>query len=199
LRLPADAALEKLIGRPKCAAGSRALELALVFALALNRTAAAGAEQDARDVGMIEGEVVARDTRRPVVGSVVIVEGTSLTALVDADGRFRIEQVSAAVHILRAEGPGYLPLSSVEIKVPANRSITVVLELERAVSIHEDVIVRAPTAPRPANVTTSSFELGSEEIRRSAGSMGELDSMHCVAPFNQSWTSDQQWATCAIR
>jgi hypothetical protein len=117
-----------------------------------------------------------------VGGAVVLVEATSLTAAVDDEGRVRIEHVPAAVYTIRAEGPGYLPLSSREISVPANRSIVVVLELTRALTIREDVTVTAPAIPRLPNLTTSSFAMGREEIRRSAGSMGDVNRLVQALP-----------------
>ena len=157
----------------------RLILIGLVLHIAIPVSAA---QQPQADLGFIDGMVVDRDTRTPLPGAVVLVEGTSLTAMVDGGGHFRIEQVPAAVYIIRAEAPGYAPLSSVEIKVPVNRSVTLVLELQRTPTIREEVVVAAPAAPRPPNVTTSSFEFGSEEIRRSAGSMGDLNRLVQALP-----------------
>lgn len=163
-------------GRTTFAARRNAGVFALAAALSLHIATPAASEQSGpKGAGSIEGEVVDRDTRRPVVGAVVLVEGTGLTAAVGQDGHFRIDQVAPAVYTIRAERPGYVPHSSPEISVPANRSIAVVLELTRALTIREDVLVSAAAIPRLPTVTTSSFDMGREEIRRSAGSMGDVN------------------------
>ena len=60
---------------------------------AQNRQAENPPKNDPELVGSIEGEVVDRDTRQPVSGAIVLVEGTSLSAVVGNDGRFRIRNV----------------------------------------------------------------------------------------------------------
>ena len=106
-----------------CVLVARVLLLGLVLhsatpaRAAQNRQAENPPKNDPELVGSIEGEVVDRDTRQPVSGALVLVEGTSLSAVVGNDGRFRIENVPATVYIVRAEGPGYVPLSSPELKV----------------------------------------------------------------------------------
>jgi TonB dependent receptor-like, beta-barrel/Carboxypeptidase regulatory-like domain len=149
---------------------------------AQNRQADVPQKNDPELVGSIEGAVVDRETGRPVSGVIVVVEGTSLSAAVGNDGRFRIERVPAVVHIVRAEAPGYVPLSSPELKVSANRSVAVILELTRSLSIREEVFVTIGTGSRPPNVTTSSFEMGREEVRRSAGSMGDVNRLVQALP-----------------
>ncbi len=161
------------------AAGTHTVLAALMLHMV---SPAASAQSERQRVGSIEGEVVDRDTRRAVVGAVVLVEGTSWTAAVDDEGRFRIEQVTPGVYTIRAEGPGYVGVSSSDISVPPNRSIVVVLELTRALTIREDVIVSAAASSRLPNITTSSFDMGSEEIRRSAGSMGDVNRLVQALP-----------------
>lgn len=174
-----DVMPERTVIAARRAAG--ACTLSAAFLLHTAGPAASG-QAGPPGVGSIEGEVVDRDTRRPVVGAVVLVEGTRLTAAVDDEGHFRIDQVPPAVYTIRAESAGYLPLASPEISVPANRSIAVVLELTRALTIREDVVVSAATSPRLPNVITSSFEMGREEIRRSAGSMGDVNRLVQALP-----------------
>lgn len=164
--------LDQVLGRPASASITPLLLPVFLLHIAIPVSAA---PQPPAAIGVIERAVVDRDTHRPLVGAAVLVEGTSLTAIVEDGGRFRIGGVSAGVYSIRAEAPGYAPLSSVEIKVPANRSVSIVLELARTLTVREEVVVTADAAARPPNVTTSSLDFGSEEIRRSAGSMGDLN------------------------
>ena len=152
----------------------------LVLLLVLLAPASAPAQ--VAHTGSIEGSVVDRDTRRPVHGAVVVIEGTALHIATAADGRFVLGNVPAGIQALRVEAAGYVPASLAELRVSPARAVAVVVELTIADGLHERVLVEAPaTAPPPA-VTSSHHGVAAEEIRRSAGSLGDVNRLVQALP-----------------
>lgn len=93
--------------------------------------------------GTIVGTIVARDGGRPVPDATVMIEGTSLTAVANGVGRFRLENVPAGDIILVANGPGFLQLRLPSVQVKASDTTMLVVELEATPNILERVQVTA--------------------------------------------------------
>ena len=58
--------------------------------------------------GAIAGSVAQRQSSQPVPGAVVSLEGTSLTAVATATGRFRIDNVPPGSVMVVVRAPGFL-------------------------------------------------------------------------------------------
>jgi Carboxypeptidase regulatory-like domain/TonB dependent receptor len=125
--------------------------------------------------GWIEGIVLDQATQRPISSAVILIDTTAAYAMTGDDGRFKIASVPAGVQTVRVEAAGYEPLSSPELKISPRRGTTVSVEMIPSPQFHEVVTVTAPADPRPPGVTTSSFGIANEEIRRSAGSLGDIN------------------------
>ena len=67
----------------------------------------------------ISGQVRRSGTLKPVAKALVIVEGTSLQATSDTDGRFSIPGVPAGPHHIVIAAPGFMPL---RVEINASRS-----------------------------------------------------------------------------
>jgi hypothetical protein len=125
--------------------------------------------------GWIEGIVLDQATQRPVSSAVVLIDATGAYVIAGADGRFKIDNVPSGIQIVRVEATGYEPVSSSELKVSPRRATTVSIEMIPSPRVREVVTVAAPgDAPLPG-VTTSSVGIANEEIRRSAGSLGDIN------------------------
>jgi hypothetical protein len=127
------------------------------------------------EYGWIEGIVLDQATQRPVSSAVILVDATGGSVIAGDDGRFEIDHVPVGVQTLRAEATGYEPVSSSELKISPGRATTISIEMIASPQFREAVMVTAPADPPPAGVTTSSFGIASEEIRRSAGSLGDIN------------------------
>ncbi len=65
----------------------------------------------------ITGRVTLPDDKTPVAGAIVRVTGTTLGALVNADGRFVIASIPAGIHTIEARAPGHtLTLRTVALR-----------------------------------------------------------------------------------
>jgi hypothetical protein len=125
--------------------------------------------------GWIEGRVVDQATQRPVASAVVLVDTTGAYVITGEDGRFKIDSVPSGIQTIRAESTGYEPVVSPELKVSPGRAITVSIEMIASPQFREVVTVTAPSDARLSGVTTSSYGIVNEEIRRSAGSLGDIN------------------------
>ena len=125
--------------------------------------------------GWIEGLVLDQATQRPIASAVILIDTTGGHAITGEDGRFKTENVPSGIQTIRVESTGYEPVSSPELKVSARRATTVSIEMTRSPQFHEVVTVTAPSGLRLPGVTTSSFGIANEEIRRSAGSLGDIN------------------------
>ena len=95
----------------------------------------------------LAGTVVAREGRQVVSGAVVVIEGTTLTAVANAIGRFRIENVPAGSVVLLIQAAGFLDLRVPDVQVPANQTVQLSVELEVTPNFMERVQVTATKAP----------------------------------------------------
>src|SRR5262249_55412599 len=125
--------------------------------------------------GWIEGIVVDQATQRPVSSAVVLIETTGAYVITGEDGRFKIDNVPSGVQTIRVESTGYQPVLSPELKVSPRRATTVSIEVIPSPQFREVVTVKAPSDSRLPGVTTSGFDIANEEIRRSAGSLGDIN------------------------
>ena len=131
---------------PSSRNGRRAGRVSIVlFAVSLSSLTVGARDAAAQGgkTGSIAGTVVARDGGRPVADATVTVEGTTLTAIANGVGRFRLEGVAAGQAMLVASGPGFLQLRIPSVQVSANQTTPLIIELEVTPNILERVQVTA--------------------------------------------------------
>ena len=105
------------------------------------------AEAAIQQTGTIAGSVVANDDGRPVSEALVLVEGTSLTAVTNALGRFALPAAPAGSVTLIVTAPGYLELRVPDVQVAAGMAAAVAIELVATPNYMERVKVTASKAP----------------------------------------------------
>lgn len=114
-----------------------ALLLALLF-LALPPSAFAAD-------GIITGEVTDNKTGNPLPGANVIIEGTSIGAATDMDGKYVILQAPEGTFDLRVTFIGYHPMTT-SVIVVANETVVVNFSLNPTVIAGMDIVVTANRA-----------------------------------------------------
>ena len=104
------------------AGGGRMLGLSLAllfgFGAGVEARVAPGHAQSAQ-VGTIAGTVVAREDGQAVAEAVVVIEGADLTAVTNAIGRFRIENVPPGDVVLIVQASGFLELRVPSLQIPS--------------------------------------------------------------------------------
>ena len=112
------------------------------FGAGVEGRVAAGRAQSAQ-AGTIAGTVVAREDRQAVAEAVVVIEGTSLTAITNAIGRFRIENVPPGDVVLIVQASGFLELRVPSLQIRPNETTPLIVELEVTPNFLERVQVTA--------------------------------------------------------
>ena len=115
----------------------------------------------------ISGQIRRSGTLKPVTKATVIVEGTSLQAASDSDGRFSIAGVPAGTQHLIIAAPGLMPLRvDVSIGAAPFAPLDVLLDPE----VHyTEVITVAPTARDPFESYQPTSVLAGQELTKELG------------------------------
>ncbi len=130
-------------------------------------------QADSSDVkgpnGVVSGQVVDKNTQKPVAGATVIVAGTKRGAVSKKDGRFVISSVPAGIYSVKTSIVGYASDLVNDVVVSPGKPATLLVQLtERSVDLGEAVVV-ADAFKRDGTAITSTQLLTSEEVRRAPG------------------------------
>ena len=109
-------------------------------------------------VGKIEGKVISKETREPIPGANVLIEGTTMGAAADLDGRFFIINVRPGTYNVRASAIGYQTVVVRDLRVSIDLTTELNFELpEVFLDLGEEVVVIAerPIIQRDLTATTA--------------------------------------------
>jgi outer membrane receptor for ferrienterochelin and colicin len=133
--------------------------------------------------GVIEGEVVDKDTKQVVVGAVIEVTNTEIYTTTDINGNFKIENLKPRTYHLKVSAPYYLTTYKTDINVTGVQSSKVEIELQSASYETEEVVVSSERLfSNPQDMNTSTNGLSMEEIRRAPGAVEDLNRMIQTLP-----------------
>lgn len=130
-------------------AGVRRFSLAILFGLLC--TVRLGAQNP---TGTIAGRVVDSTTQQPVADVSVIVDGTRLGAVTNADGSFIIRGVPAGFHTVRVRRIGF-STPPANVTVTSGETASVNFNLERRVAVLEEVVTTGYGSQRRLAITGS--------------------------------------------
>jgi len=82
--------------------------------------------------GKISGTIINKKTKEPLIGAAVAVEGTSMGALTDLDGKFTILAVPPGEWSIKAQLVGFTPVIMSNIQVTPDQTAAVSVELEES-------------------------------------------------------------------
>jgi TonB-dependent receptor len=114
----------------------RAFFVLLLFALVLPTLAVA------QQAGRVVGTIVDRSTGDPLIGANVLIQGTTIGAAADIDGRFVIRAVPAGTQTVVASYLGYERQTMV-VEVPAGGEVHIDIELPWAGVVGDEVVITA--------------------------------------------------------
>lgn len=125
--------------------------------------------------GTVAGQVLSGTTAEPVSGAQVFIPGTSLGALTDADGRYRIAGVPPGQTEVRVSMIGQrAPVRTVTVQ--AEQTVTADFELEVSAISLDEVIVTATGEQRRREVGNALGKIDAEQLseRRAPASLDDL-------------------------
>lgn len=91
--------------------------LATVIIVLFNLLAIGSVNAAGEQLGKITGQVVNKENAQPLVGATVMIQGTSLGAITDLDGNFRINKVPAGNYTVVSTSVGFTQVSITEVTV----------------------------------------------------------------------------------
>ena len=118
-----------------------------------------------QEKGSIEGRLSDSETGEPLPGVNVMVKGTYYGAASDADGYFRITNVSTGSYDMEVSMIGYKVILRTGVKVNAGRTTTVDFQLEQTVlALGEEVVVVGKKPLFNVDETASITKLSSDDL-----------------------------------
>jgi outer membrane receptor protein involved in Fe transport len=116
--------------------------------------------------GKITGVVVDSETKNPLPGANVIIDGTSLGAATDTEGHYIIINIPPGVYKVKAMMMGYTTTNMTEVRVNVNLTTTVKFELKPTVlEMGEEVTIVADREMIQKDITSSRAIIGAQQIK----------------------------------
>lgn len=130
--------------------------------------------QEPGPIGTINGIITDSESRQPLPGANVTLKGTRLGSTSDASGRYEITRVPVGTHTVVFSSLGYEKLSKTDVIVSSDRASSVNGDLRPSLVDVDSVVVTAGYFSRIDAQPISAATFSSEEIRRQAGSAGDI-------------------------
>jgi outer membrane receptor for ferrienterochelin and colicin len=123
----------------------------------------------AQKYGTITGQVKDRNTQELLIGATITLEGTSLGAQTDANGRFKIINIPPKSYNLLIQYVGYKPKTVFNAVVTTGNILNYNIELEPESKNLNEVVVQGRTFGKKTETPLSVQSLTAEEIRSNPG------------------------------
>lgn len=116
--------------------------------------------------GILEGTVVDRDSREPLVGVSVSIAGTGLGAATDAEGNFQVSNVEAGTYDVRITNIGYQPVVYKGVTIRPDLRTRIRIEMVQSAVEMEAVEITAERPLIQKDVTSTNFSVGGKQMER---------------------------------
>ncbi|MCD4708551.1 MAG: TonB-dependent receptor [Candidatus Sabulitectum sp.] len=147
--------------------------------------------------GSISGRVLARTTLDPLPGAFVVIDGTSLGEITDAQGLFLIPEVPVGGYTVRVTSVGFYAQMKPDVIVKPERITQVEFNLDYSVLEGGVIHVTPDYFTEDKSEPVSRTELSGEQIRRSPGSAGDVSRV--IAALPSIAKVDDQYNGMAVR
>jgi hypothetical protein len=124
--------------------------------------------------GSISGTVFDERTKKPLIGTNVIVLDTEFGASTDLNGNYFIDEIPVGTYRLRFDYIGYEPQLKTDVVVISANPVNVNIELTESVIEGEALTVTAGYFTQEEKIQASTIGLSREEIRRFPGGFEDV-------------------------
>ena len=114
----------------------------------------------------IAGKVIDKDTKEPLIGANVVLDGTSWGAATDIYGFFKIKNIPAGTYTIRASYVGYSTETIKDIALSKNDSLFFTIEMKVSSVFTEEIVVQDSKPLIEKSATNSLKIIDSERIER---------------------------------
>lgn len=120
-------------------------------------------------LGTITGKVIDKNSQEELVGATILLEGTTLGAQTDAEGKFIIKGIPPKSYNLVVQYVGYNAKTLFNIVVTTGNILTFNIELDPASKTLGEVVVQTRTFGKKTETPLSIQSLTAEEIKSNPG------------------------------
>lgn len=147
----------------------------------------------AEPAGTLSGQVRETGSRRPVAGAVVRVAGTNHATICTEKGEFEIKDIRAGNYRVTVSCPGFETAVKTDIHIRPQRITRLETELkpQSGVLKTEEVTVKASYFHERKTEPHGTVNLSNEEVRRSAGTAGDVTRVLKIMPGTGSLTDQR--------
>ncbi|RNC85782.1 MAG: TonB-dependent receptor [Balneola sp.] len=116
--------------------------------------------------GKIQGKLIDADTKEPLIGATVGIQGTTKGAITDIDGNYLMLNVAPGTYIIEARYIGYATVVVQEVIVRTDLTTTQDFELAPESFEGEELVVVAERQTVIKDITSSEARVSSDEIEK---------------------------------
>ena len=131
-------------------------------------------ETQQKQSGLLAGIVLNSSTKEPIVGATVVIQGTTMGAATDADGKFSISNIPIGTYTVRISTIGFEPQVKTDVVIAVGKQAKILVELKEALLEFESVTVTSEYFQKSPDALISVQTLGAEEIRRLPGGLEDV-------------------------
>ncbi len=133
------------------------------------------AEEAPESNGTLNGQVLDKITREPIIGVNVLIVNSRQGTATDLEGSFTLNQLSPGTYSLQVSAMGYLSAVADEITIQPNRTSTIEFLLEATTIQAESVTFTTGYFSNDSpDLPTSARSLRYEEVRRAPGAVEDV-------------------------
>jgi hypothetical protein len=125
--------------------------------------------------GELVGTVIQTSNRQPIPSANIVLVRTTMGTASGIDGRFSLSGIPVGTYTVRISCVGFRTLNVTDVTIGTGRATQVNVALdEQPVELSDEVVSRGSYFAAPREITTSNYRMNYEEIRRSAGGLGDV-------------------------
>jgi hypothetical protein len=135
-----------------------------------------------QDSGVINGKVTDKETQNPVPEAIVTILNTDIKTTTDSQGKFQFTNIPYGTYELKVSSLGYEAFIHTDVVLLSSRPTNVDIELLISNLTTEQIDVEGKYFQRSTDVSTSSYNLDFEEVRRAPGAVEDISRMVQIMP-----------------
>jgi hypothetical protein len=136
----------------------------------------------AQDKGVITGVVADKETQKPVTEAIVEILELNQKTTTNTEGKFEFNNISYGTYQLKVTSLGFEAIIKTDVVVLSSRPTNVDVELVPISYTTGQIDVESRYFQKSGNVSTSSFNLDFEEVRRAPGAVEDISRMVQILP-----------------
>jgi CarboxypepD_reg-like domain/TonB dependent receptor-like, beta-barrel/TonB-dependent Receptor Plug Domain len=143
--------------------------------------------------GTLRGTIIDSESRQPLPGALVVLKGTHIGTSSDTTGKYELSNVAVGSYTVLFSSLGFEKLMKTDVIVTSDRTLFLNAELKPTDIAMEEVTVHSGYFSRIDAQPISAATFSAEEIRRQAGSAGDISrvllNLPSMAKINDSRNS----------